>query len=122
MKAQDIQKALESSNYKIGLPRQIQVLERGQSGRVLSLEIIGDKHQSKIVLRLDQIRRTLRNLPSTLFYVEEKNPGVWEFVGGGFGHGVGMSQSGAIDLALRGWTTRKILNHYYPGTTYETFR
>jgi SpoIID/LytB domain protein len=37
-------------------------------------------------------------------------------VGGGFGHGAGLSQAGAIDLARRGWTLRAILEHYYPGT------
>ncbi len=122
IKDKEIKKALESKNFQIGIPRQIKVIERGKSGRVLSLEIVGDTEKSKIVLRLDQIRGNLRNLPSTLFYVEEIKKGVWEFTGGGFGHGVGMSQAGAIDLALRGWTTRKILNHYYPGTTYETFK
>ncbi len=122
MNATDIKKALESNNYKIGTPRQIAVIGRGNSGRVLSLKIVGDNDQSPVILRLDQIRRNLRNLPSTLFYVEKVDQGSWEFIGGGFGHGVGMSQAGAIDLALRGWTTRKILNHYYPGTTYETFK
>ena len=36
--------------------------------------------------------------------------------------GAGLSQAGAIDLALRGWTARKILKYYYPGTTYESFK
>ena len=54
--------------------------------------------------------------------IKKIDQGVWEFKGGGFGHGVGMSQAGAIDLALRGWSTTKILQHYYPGTRYESFR
>ena len=37
-------------------------------------------------------------------------------MGGGFGHGAGLSQAGAIDLARRGWSVARILVHYYPGT------
>ena len=36
---------------------------------------------------------------------------------GGFGHGAGLSQAGAVDLAGRGWSLERILSHYYPGTT-----
>jgi SpoIID/LytB domain protein len=39
--------------------------------------------------------------------------------GGGFGHGAGLSQAGAIDLARRGWSSERILGHYYPGTTLQ---
>jgi len=42
----------------------------------------------------------------------------WLIRGGGFGHGAGLSQAGAIDLAWRGWSTERILRHYYPGTVY----
>jgi SpoIID/LytB domain protein len=37
-------------------------------------------------------------------------------VGGGYGHGAGLSQAGAIDLAARGWSMERILQRYYPGT------
>jgi SpoIID/LytB domain protein len=69
-----------------------------------------------VVLRRDAIRRSLRQLPSTLFVVEPQGAGRWRFVGGGFGHGAGLSQAGAIDLADRGWSLAAILKHYYPGT------
>ncbi|MDQ4030352.1 MAG: hypothetical protein M3168_04865, partial [Actinomycetota bacterium] len=36
--------------------------------------------------------------------------------GRGWGHGVGMSQYGALGLAREGWTYAQILAHYYPGT------
>lgn len=117
----------EKIKYKLGfsandVPKSIQVLERGPSGRVLALEIKGNKESSSLVFRLDAIRRNLNVLPSTLFVVQKVEEGVWEFSGGGFGHGAGLSQAGAIDLALRGWTARKILKYYYPGTTYESFK
>lgn len=100
------------------LPKQLTVLKRGSSGRVLALEIRGEDNQAPVVLRLDGIRRRLRQLPSTLFVVQSVGGGVWKFSGGGFGHGAGLSQAGAVDLARRGWTTEQILSHYYPGTTY----
>ena len=98
-------------------PYKIEVLRRGSSGRVTSLKIEG-KSGSKILLKLDDIRRVLRELPSTLFVVKEIKEGKWLFSGGGFGHGAGMSQSGAIELAKKGWTTKQILSHYYPKTKY----
>ena len=76
------------------------------------------KTGSDVLLKLDDIRRVLRQLPSTLFVVKEIKEGKWLFSGGGFGHGAGMSQSGAIDLAKNGWTTKQILSHYYPKTKY----
>ena len=98
-------------------PNKINVVTRGRSGRVTSLKIDG-KTGSEIFLKLDAIRRVLRQLPSTLFVVKEIKEGKWLFSGGGFGHGAGMSQSGAIDLAKNGWTTKQILSHYYPKTKY----
>ncbi len=98
-------------------PNKIEVVRRGSSGRVTSLNIEG-KLGSGILLKLDDIRRVLRQLPSTLFVVKEIKEGKWLFSGGGFGHGAGMSQSGAIDLAKNGWTTKQILSHYYPKTKY----
>jgi SpoIID/LytB domain protein len=86
-------------------------------GRALALAFQGSKGQ--LVLRRDAIRRSLRQLPSTLFSVAPAAPGVWRFEGGGFGHGAGLSQAGAMDLARRGWSLQKILSHYYPGTTLE---
>ncbi len=96
----------------------IKVLERGPSGRATVLKIVG-KTGSEFLLRLDDIRRVFRQLPSTLFVVNEVKEGQWRFSGGGFGHGVGMSQSGAIELGRNGWTPEQILSHYYPKTKYE---
>ncbi len=98
-------------------PNKIKVVKRGGSGRVTLLKIEGQTG-SEIFLKLDDIRRVLRQLPSTLFVVKEIKEGKWLFSGGGFGHGAGMSQSGAIDLAKNGWTTKQILSHYYPKTKY----
>ena len=98
-------------------PKKIKTISRGSSGRVTSLKIEGNIG-SAIFLKVDEIRRVLKQLPSTLFVVKEIKEGKWLFSGGGFGHGVGMSQSGAIDLAKNGWNTKQILSHYYPKTKY----
>jgi SpoIID/LytB domain protein len=44
----------------------------------------------------------------------------YAFVGGGFGHGVGMSQTGSYRLGELGWTSDRILSFYYPGTQLQT--
>ena len=111
----DLRQALGGRAAALGAPLRPLVLERGASGRVVRLAIAGPKGQQ--VLERDAIRRTLRQLPSTLFVLQAAGPGQWWFEGGGFGHGAGLSQAGAIDLAGRGWTLERILSHYYPGTT-----
>ena len=97
----------------IGGAEAVTVGGRGPSGRVLELTVVGTG--GSWVLQRDQIRRQLRALPSTLFVVEQESPDVWLFDGGGFGHGAGLSQAGAIDLAGRGWSSERILRHYFPG-------
>ena len=91
----------------------IRVLERGISGRVTKLEIIRNNSSNSIVLIKDDIRRYLRFLPSNLFIIDKLNDNFWIFKGGGFGHGVGLSQSGAIEMAKLGFNYKDILNHYY---------
>jgi SpoIID/LytB domain protein len=108
-------RALGAAVGQVGELRQVLVLERGASGRAVALALRGSKGQ--LVLRRDAIRRTLRQLPSTLFTVTPEGAGAWRFQGGGFGHGAGLSQAGAMDLARRGWSVERILGHYYPGTT-----
>lgn len=106
--------ALAGEGPPLGAVRRLEVAERGASGRVVTLRIVGA--QETRVLRRDAIRRTFRQLPSTLFTVEAAAGGGWLLQGGGFGHGAGLSQAGAIDLGRRGWDAAAILRHYYPGT------
>jgi SpoIID/LytB domain protein len=96
-------------------------LERSQSGNVRSLLVTGTKGQ-RIYNREHEIRGFLglQSLRSTQFVVEtiQKNgkPYVFLVFGGGWGHGVGLCQSGAAGRALAGQTYDKILGFYYPGT------
>ena len=113
-----LRQALGAAAEPLASPLQLRVLERGASGRVLALQISGSGDAAPVTLKLDAIRRTLRTLPSTLFVLEPQGVERWLVLGGGFGHGAGLSQAGAIDLAWRGWTVERILRHYYPGTVY----
>jgi len=56
-----------------------------------------------------------------LFYLEPIGGGTqplrgYAFVGGGWGHGAGLSQAGSQKLAQLGWNASRILQFYYPGT------
>ncbi len=88
-------------------------IERGFSGRVTQLEIQTYNVNKSIVLVKDDIRRVLNFLPSNLFTINKLSDDLWLFRGGGFGHGVGLSQSGAIEMAKLGFSYEQILNHYY---------
>ena len=91
----------------------LNAIERGPSGRVTKLEIKTNKVNKSIVLEKDNIRRVLSFIPSNLFIINKLSDDLWLLKGGGFGHGVGLSQSGAIEMAELGFSYEEILNHYY---------
>ena len=116
----------------VGAVLAINVLERGPSGRVLRIEYVTEagtftdtKDRIRSSLRFFNASSTPTNLLSTLFYIEPvQNPGTgapsgYRAFGGGFGHGVGLSQTGAVGMAERGRTYDEILTHYYQGITLE---
>ncbi|MDY7095092.1 MAG: SpoIID/LytB domain-containing protein [Acidobacteriota bacterium] len=98
--------------------RNFEIIERGASGRVTRLSLLGADGRRVEVAGL-AIRWTL-GLPETLFTATrlrpKDGPAGWLFKGRGWGHGVGMCQEGAYGMALRGYTYRQILAHYYTGT------
>lgn len=67
------------------------------------------------LLRKSRVRQLMGStkLPSNYYQVEEKGNFV-NLIGKGFGHGVGMCQYGAFELAKRGYNYRQILAHYFP--------
>jgi stage II sporulation protein D len=110
----------------------INVLDRGPSGRVLRIEYVTDagtfyetKDRIRWSLKFVDSRGNLRSLLSTLFFiepvVENKTKEVVGFktYGGGWGHGVGLSQTGATGMAEKGSTYEAILKHYYQGIELE---
>ena len=91
----------------------LRVEARGPSGRAVVLAIEGP--EGVVQLERDGIRRHLPMLPSTLFVLERDGAGSWRAQGGGSGHGAGLSQQGAIELARRGFSAEELLQRYYPG-------
>ena len=98
----------------------LEPLERGPSGRIKYLRIVGSKRQEVIGKEL-AIRRALSSshLKSSAFEVERDPGGAWILRGRGWGHGVGRCQIGAAVMAARGYDYHSILQHYYPGTDVE---
>ncbi len=80
-----------------------------KTGRVITMKVIGDSGQRAI--GGEQIQKLL-GLKSTRFSIQKAN-GVFQVYGKGFGHGVGMSQWGAHNLALAGANYQQMLYHYY---------
>jgi len=117
--------------------KEVRITNRSRSGRVMEMEVQTDS--GIITIPGDEVRNAFYPPISTLFYIDpvykEKEPEdedtnttenrdrepekyLWgyTFVGGGFGHGVGLSQTGASRLAELGWSSDRILQFYYPGT------
>jgi SpoIID/LytB domain protein len=118
----DLQKFLQVKNSPYAKFKTIEamaVVKRSSSGRILELGVKTDI--GTFTLYKDEVRSAFAAPRSTLFYLQALNkgqPGLWgyAFVGGGLGHGVGLSQTGAQNLAKLGWSNPKILQFYYPGT------
>ena len=101
----------------IGYIKGVQVNSRDISGRVTSLTVQGTL--GVIVIGSRDMRTRLGGLKSSMFVCEyqlARNglPNTFLFIGGGWGHGVGLDQTGAAGMAVSGIKFRDILKHYYP--------
>jgi stage II sporulation protein D len=110
---------------RIGVPRDLEVDAKTPSGRVAALVVRTDR--GRFLLRGNDVRFVMRVpngeiLNSTYFSVRTERDGAGRlaratFEGGGYGHGIGMCQWGAIGRARAGFDFRSILSAYYPGTS-----
>ena len=119
----------------------IEITKRLPGGVADEMVITGSKAVVKVVSELniryvlaDGVTKVLRQsgdyvnasstLPSAFFILElEKEDGIvtgYSLTGGGFGHGVGMSQNGAKNMAKNGMTCEEILGFFYPGVELKT--
>ena len=96
-------------------------VERGTSGRISRLKIVGTEHTFTVGKELE-IRRALSesHLYSSAFVVDKENiengiPQTFHLIGAGWGHGVGMCQIGAAVMGAKGYKYDNILLHYYRG-------
>ncbi len=97
----------------VGEVRGLSVVARGVSGRATSLRVEGTAGAADLAGEL-RIRRLLRNLPSAMFTIDREGPD-WVLHGGGWGHGAGMCQWGAVGRAEAGQGYRQILRAYFSG-------
>jgi SpoIID/LytB domain protein len=115
----------------------LRVLQRAPSGHIKKLQIIGQwiensavKSTSSFIIEGDGAIRSMLSgrlgsivsLPSSTFVVQPqydstKRPTAFILKGAGWGHGVGMCQTGAAAHAQNGWTARQILHWYFQGVT-----
>lgn len=125
----------------VGEVRRVEILKRGTGGIVTELKIIGSKAVVKVLTEYNirmvlaplsaaitrndgsKVENGLIMLPSAFFCIqaaEEEDTKEPYFIlqGGGYGHGVGMSQNGAKALIDDGKKYDEVLSHYYTGTTF----
>lgn len=114
---------IQRSGIDFGTINDLQVVERGASGRIIRLRVVGSK-KSVIVGKELEIRRWLSSshLYSSAFVVDKVQDGdSTRFVlkGAGWGHGVGLCQIGAAMMGEQGYDYKTILLHYYRGAYLE---
>ena len=113
---------LNLGNIKALIP-----IERGDSGRIIRLKLVGTDKTMTIGKELE-IRRALSHthLYSSAFVVEtsgetaEGLPANFHLYGAGWGHGVGLCQIGAAMMGAEGYNYEEILLHYYKNASIET--
>lgn len=116
----------------IGQVQDISVTLRGKSGIVKEITIVGTEAtiqvtgQTNARALMTPAEVTIHRqdgaesigwslLPSPFYYVKKNEAGNFVIVGGGFGHGVGMSQNGTKAMTELGYTAEEIIQHYYTG-------
>lgn len=122
---------------KLGRIQNISVEKRGEGGVIEELLIEGKDAAYKVVtesnvryvlcdgiaqaVRMDGSRIDMKSLlPSAFFVITPIQKGGnmvgYDLYGGGFGHGTGMSQNGAKNMAQAGYTAEQILQFFYKGS------
>jgi stage II sporulation protein D len=100
---------------RAGTYRSLRVISRGDSGRILKIEVVGTNATVKLEDKNAYGFARALGAKSSLISVLSTAP--LTISGSGNGHGVGLSQWGARGLAARGWTYEQILGYYYVGVS-----
>lgn len=130
---EEVQKRLQQGlNLDLGNVISLEPKTYTGSGRVKTLSVLGTRGQREV----DALKfRSALQLNSTFFNVGaisslgelirkpdlQEIPTAFQFAGRGWGHGLGMSQWGARQMALDGYAYHEILAHYYQGVHFEKF-
>jgi stage II sporulation protein D len=116
--------AVINARVAVGELRDLTVVRRGVSGRIVELRVIGSSGEA--LVRGFDVRRLL-DLRESLLVIEPQRDAAGRleavvFAGKGWGHGVGLCQVGAYGMALRGADYKAILAHYYRGSKLDRLR
>ena len=112
----DIQSALNKYGYKIGLIKNMSIVERNRSDRIRTLKITS-RDGSEMTISGKDFRQIIgpNILKSNNYEIGMRGYYV-DFIGKGWGHGVGLCQWGARGMAEQQFTYKQILSYYYPGS------
>ena len=107
----------------VGLVQDFIPVERGESGRLIRLKLVGTKKTMTIGKELE-IRKALSEshlYSSAIVFEKIETDGEIHFKlkGAGWGHGVGLCQIGAAVMGEKGYAYKAILNHYFKGVKLE---
>ena len=112
----DILKRLKIKGVKMGALQSIQIGEMDKSGRARSFIVVHDQGQIKFQSNDFRIWMDPMKFKSTMVADIDKTKKGFVFQGKGWGHGVGLCQFGMRQLAKLGYTSKQILEYYYPGS------
>lgn len=111
-----IRARLRNAGYAVGTIRRLSLVGRTRGGRANNIEVVSvgkavllSAHRFRMLVGSNRVR-------STFITRLVRKGDSFEFEGHGWGHGVGLCQFGARTMALKGYSYRKILAFYYPGS------
>ena len=114
VKSDECERLLESAGHHIGESQEIVIIKADRAGRACRVALLGTT--GNVLMRGRDFRMLLgtTRLRSTMFDIERR-PAGFTFHGKGYGHGVGLSQQGACNMAQAGYSFQQILHFYYTG-------
>ncbi|MBI4656628.1 MAG: SpoIID/LytB domain-containing protein [Elusimicrobia bacterium] len=99
--------------------KSVRILKKDRSGRAVSVRFVTDSGGHTVPARDFRRHFGEYGLKSTFIIRITPVKSGYQFAGRGWGHGVGMCQEGAKQMAINGRNYKRILNHYYPGAKIE---
>ncbi len=115
-----VQELFSKAGYSLGTIASITPFRWTGAGRISRIRLLHS--QGELILKAEDLRRVLgyTELPSTRFRIEKIGREM-QIHGNGYGHGVGLCQWGAKEMAEMGYSYDKILKYYYPGVRVEPY-
>jgi stage II sporulation protein D len=115
IKSADLSRGLRDEGADVGEVKNLSIVSRSASGRVHRIRVYGTKGYREISGHTFRLSANPRTVRSTLWTGLSRDGNNWRVHGAGWGHGVGLCQWGAENLARQGMSHRSILRYYYQG-------